>query len=43
MMSDIEQAYATHQQALNDAVTRKMKAEGAIAALEELNGGQRQS
>jgi hypothetical protein len=27
---------ATHQQALNDAVARKFKAEGAIAALEEL-------
>jgi hypothetical protein len=30
---------ATHQQALSDAVTRKMKAEGAIAALEELVNG----
>lgn len=31
---------ATHQQALNDAVTRKLKAEGAIAALEEYQGAQ---
>jgi hypothetical protein len=37
-----EQAAANskHQSALQDAVTRKMKAEGAIAALEELMNGQ---
>jgi hypothetical protein len=36
-------ANGKHQAALSDAVTRRMKAEGAIAALEELNNGQRQS
>ena len=33
-------ANAKHQQALKDAVTRKMRAEGAIAALEELARGE---
>jgi predicted nucleic acid-binding Zn-ribbon protein len=32
-------AKANHQSALSNAVTRKMKAEGAIAALEELVNG----
>jgi multidrug resistance efflux pump len=31
---------SNHKSSLQDAVTRKMKAEGAIAALEELSGGQ---